>query len=152
MAPFAKSCEGVMVNEPLPGSVALLEKVQERLGPNRLPLLIAIDGADGVWKSSRLVARVAARSARDLPIFTCQVAKTCGASSTRDWSITRPRLSSRGSWFSTPSPRLTASRIRVSTLAGANCSRGTICGFVPQRAVNARPDKATRRTHSPLLT
>jgi hypothetical protein len=41
-----------MVKEPLPGSVALLEKVQGRLGPNRLPLLIAIDGADGVGKSS----------------------------------------------------------------------------------------------------
>jgi hypothetical protein len=30
----------------------LLEKVQARLGPNRLPLLIAIDGPDGVGKSS----------------------------------------------------------------------------------------------------
>jgi pantothenate kinase-related protein Tda10 len=44
--------EGMMVKEPLPGSVALLEKVQARLGPNRLPLLIAIDGPDGVGKSS----------------------------------------------------------------------------------------------------
>src|SRR6476660_914788 len=43
--------EGIMVKEPLPGSVALLEKVQARLGPNRLPLLIAIDGPDGVGKS-----------------------------------------------------------------------------------------------------
>jgi len=37
---------------PLPGSVDLLHRVQERLSPNRLPLLIAIDGADGVGKSS----------------------------------------------------------------------------------------------------
>src|SRR5262245_5964906 len=37
---------------PLTGSVALLEKVHDRLGPDRLPLLIAIDGADGVGKSS----------------------------------------------------------------------------------------------------
>jgi hypothetical protein len=42
----------MMVKVPLPGSSALLEKVQERLGPNRLPLLIAIDGPDGVGKSS----------------------------------------------------------------------------------------------------
>jgi hypothetical protein len=42
----------IVVKEPLPGSVALLEKVQARLGPNRLPLLIAIDGPDGVGKSS----------------------------------------------------------------------------------------------------
>jgi len=44
--------KGVMVKEPLPRSVALLEEVQGRLGPNRLPLLIAIDGAGGVGKSS----------------------------------------------------------------------------------------------------
>jgi thymidylate kinase len=41
-----------MVKSELPGYVALLQKVQERLGPNRLPLLIAIDGADGIGKSS----------------------------------------------------------------------------------------------------
>jgi hypothetical protein len=41
-----------MVKAALSGSVALLEQVQERLGPNRLPLLIAIDGADGLGKSS----------------------------------------------------------------------------------------------------
>src|SRR5437660_479813 len=40
------------MKSPLPGSDALLCKVKERLGPNRLPLLIAIDGADGVGKSS----------------------------------------------------------------------------------------------------
>ena len=40
------------IKSPLPESVALLEKVHECLGPNRLPLLIAIDGADGVGKSS----------------------------------------------------------------------------------------------------
>ena len=37
-----------MVKAALSGSVALCEQVQERLGPNRLPLLIAIDGADGM--------------------------------------------------------------------------------------------------------
>ena len=37
---------------PLPGSTALLREVQDWLGPDRLPLLIAIDGADGVGKSS----------------------------------------------------------------------------------------------------
>ena len=42
----------IVVKEPLPGSVALLEKVHARLGPNRSPLLIAIDGPDGVGKSS----------------------------------------------------------------------------------------------------
>jgi len=41
-----------MVKAALSGSVALFERVQERLGPNRLPLLIAIDGADGLGKSS----------------------------------------------------------------------------------------------------
>src|SRR5258706_194814 len=42
----------MILKTPLPGSEALLQKVQECLGPNRLPLLIAIDGADGVGKSS----------------------------------------------------------------------------------------------------
>ena len=42
----------MIIKSPLPGSEALPHKVQERLGPNRLPLLIAIDGADGVGKSS----------------------------------------------------------------------------------------------------
>jgi pantothenate kinase-related protein Tda10 len=41
-----------MVKAALSESVALLEQVQERLGPNRVPLLIAIDGADGLGKSS----------------------------------------------------------------------------------------------------
>jgi uridine kinase len=40
------------IKSPLPGSDALLYTIKERLGPNRLPLLIAIDGADGVGKSS----------------------------------------------------------------------------------------------------
>jgi uridine kinase len=42
----------VTLKSALPGSEALLCKVQECLGPNRLPLLIAIDGADGLGKSS----------------------------------------------------------------------------------------------------
>jgi len=42
----------MIIKSPFPESEALLHKVQERLGPNRLPLLIAIDGADGVGKSS----------------------------------------------------------------------------------------------------
>src|ERR1700745_3187927 len=42
----------VMVKAALSGSATLLEQVQECLGPNRLPLLIAIDGADGIGKSS----------------------------------------------------------------------------------------------------
>jgi hypothetical protein len=54
--PRSKCCgSGLMSNglkAPLPQSSALLCKVQECLGPNRLPLLIAIDGADGVGKSS----------------------------------------------------------------------------------------------------
>ena len=41
-----------MIKSPLPGSMILLGKVHERLGPNRAPLLIAIDGPDGVGKSS----------------------------------------------------------------------------------------------------
>jgi hypothetical protein len=44
----------MMIKSPLPESVALLEKVHECLGPNRLPLLIAIDGADGVGKLDRI--------------------------------------------------------------------------------------------------
>jgi hypothetical protein len=43
---------GMTIKAPLSGSVDLLHRVQERLSPNRLPLLIAIDGADGVGKSS----------------------------------------------------------------------------------------------------
>jgi len=42
----------MIIKSPLPGSEALLRKVQEALGPHRLPLLIAIDGADGIGKSS----------------------------------------------------------------------------------------------------
>ncbi len=42
----------MIIKSPLPGYLDLLCKVQERLGPDRLPLLIAIDGADGVGKSS----------------------------------------------------------------------------------------------------
>jgi hypothetical protein len=41
-----------MIKSPLPESAALLKKVQQCLGPNRAPLLIAIDGADGIGKSS----------------------------------------------------------------------------------------------------
>jgi hypothetical protein len=37
---------------PLPQSKALLRAIEAALGPNRRPLLIAIDGADGVGKSS----------------------------------------------------------------------------------------------------
>jgi uridine kinase len=40
------------IKAPLPRSEALLQMVQECLGPNRSPLLIAIDGPDGVGKSS----------------------------------------------------------------------------------------------------
>src|SRR5262245_55834815 len=42
----------MIIKSPLPGSEALLRKVQEALGRDRLPLLIAIDGADGIGKSS----------------------------------------------------------------------------------------------------
>jgi hypothetical protein len=42
----------MIIKSPLPGSEALLRKVKEALGPDRLPLLIAIDGADGIGKSS----------------------------------------------------------------------------------------------------
>ena len=37
---------------PIPRSDELLERVQIALTPNRLPLLIAIDGADDIGKSS----------------------------------------------------------------------------------------------------
>jgi adenylate kinase family enzyme len=37
---------------PIPRSDKLLEQIKQALTPNRLPLLIAIDGADGVGKSS----------------------------------------------------------------------------------------------------
>lgn len=40
------------MKQALPGSEKLLEQVLEHLGPNRSPRLIAIDGADGVGKSS----------------------------------------------------------------------------------------------------
>jgi hypothetical protein len=40
------------MKELLPGHPPLLKKIKERLGPQRLPLLIGIDGADGVGKSS----------------------------------------------------------------------------------------------------
>jgi 2-phosphoglycerate kinase len=41
-----------MLKSPLPSSGELLRRVQDALGPNRKPLLIAIDGPDGVGKSS----------------------------------------------------------------------------------------------------
>jgi 2-phosphoglycerate kinase len=47
----AKKELGAM-KQALPGSEKLLEQVLEHLGPKRAPLLIAIDGADGVGKSS----------------------------------------------------------------------------------------------------
>ena len=40
------------MKSPLPGSEDLLRSVKERLGPNRLPLLISIDGADDIGKTS----------------------------------------------------------------------------------------------------
>src|SRR5262249_5662939 len=40
------------MKKPLPGSEELLDRVSQALTPNRLPLLIAIDGADGCGKSS----------------------------------------------------------------------------------------------------
>jgi hypothetical protein len=40
------------VKGPIPRSVELLDRVKTALTPNRLPLLIAIDGMDGVGKSS----------------------------------------------------------------------------------------------------
>jgi hypothetical protein len=47
-----KLATDMIIKSPLSGSEALLRKVQEALGPDRLPLLIAIDGADGIGKSS----------------------------------------------------------------------------------------------------
>jgi hypothetical protein len=41
-----------MFKSPLPGPNELLRHVKDKLGPNRKALLIAIDGADGVGKSS----------------------------------------------------------------------------------------------------
>src|SRR5947209_1308429 len=41
-----------MLKMPVPGSEELLERIKERLGPERKPLLIAVDGPDGVGKSS----------------------------------------------------------------------------------------------------
>jgi shikimate kinase len=41
-----------MLKAPLLGSEKLLEALEKELGSNRKPLLIAIDGADGVGKSS----------------------------------------------------------------------------------------------------
>jgi hypothetical protein len=41
-----------MLKKPLPGSEKLLCRVHQALTPKRLPLLIAIDGADGIGKSS----------------------------------------------------------------------------------------------------
>ena len=41
-----------MLKKPLPRSLELLNRVLEALTPNRLPLTIAIDGADGCGKSS----------------------------------------------------------------------------------------------------
>ena len=40
------------MKKPLPGSEELLDRVLGALTPNRLPLLIAIDGVDGGGKSS----------------------------------------------------------------------------------------------------
>jgi pantothenate kinase-related protein Tda10 len=40
------------MKEPIPHSAELLDRVKKALTPNRLPLLIAIDGADGMGKSS----------------------------------------------------------------------------------------------------
>lgn len=41
-----------VLKSPLPGSEELLRRIPDALGPNRRPLLIAIDGPDGVGKSS----------------------------------------------------------------------------------------------------
>jgi hypothetical protein len=49
---MALTAENGMLKSPLFVSSALPRKVQESLGPNRLPLLITIDGSDGVGKSS----------------------------------------------------------------------------------------------------
>jgi len=40
------------IKEPIPQSNELLEAINQALTPDRLPLLIAIDGADGCGKSS----------------------------------------------------------------------------------------------------
>jgi predicted GTPase len=37
---------------PIPGSNELLDQIKQALTPKRFPLLIAIDGADGIGKSS----------------------------------------------------------------------------------------------------
>lgn len=37
---------------PIPRSDQLLDRLKQALTPDRLPLLIAVDGADGVGKSS----------------------------------------------------------------------------------------------------
>jgi 2-phosphoglycerate kinase len=42
----------MLIKVKIPGSCDLLGRIQEALTPNRLPLLIAIDGADGCGKSS----------------------------------------------------------------------------------------------------
>jgi hypothetical protein len=41
-----------MLKSPLPGSDDLLRRIKVAQGPDRRPLLIAVDGADGVGKSS----------------------------------------------------------------------------------------------------
>jgi ATPase family associated with various cellular activities (AAA) len=41
-----------MLKSSLPGSDELLRRIKEALGPHRKPLLIGIDGPDGVGKSS----------------------------------------------------------------------------------------------------
>jgi len=41
-----------MLKSPLPGYNELLVRLKERLGPERLPLLIAVDGPCGVGKST----------------------------------------------------------------------------------------------------
>jgi hypothetical protein len=41
-----------LMKEPIAHSAELLHRIKEALTPNRLPLLIAIDGADGIGKSS----------------------------------------------------------------------------------------------------
>jgi chloramphenicol 3-O-phosphotransferase len=42
----------VRLKEPIPRSDELLDRVQTALTPNRRPVLVAIDGADGIGKSS----------------------------------------------------------------------------------------------------
>ena len=41
-----------MPKQPIPNSEKLLGRIQTALTPNRLPLLVEVDGADGVGKSS----------------------------------------------------------------------------------------------------